>query len=269
MNAKTMSLDFTLATYRELCKAILRSGYMPMTVLAYLKSEDPPDKLAIIRHDVDRAVGNARRMAQLESDLGISATYYFRFRGGTFRSDIMTDMAGIGHEIGYHYETLDKARGDCDRAMEIFERELKAFREFVQVKTISMHGNPLTRWDNRDLWRKYEFTSLGILGEAYLSFDNVVYLSDTGRTWGHGYKVKDWLPADGSGGVGRSAGSRLQTTYDLIRLIETGENHRLYLNTHPERWSEGTLDWIVSLVKDKAVNTVKRALSLKSSLKSR
>ncbi len=264
-----MSLDFTLATYRELCNAILQSGYTPMTVLAYLESAKPPDRFAIIRHDVDRAVGNARRMAQLESDWGISATYYFRFRGGTFRPDTMTDMARMGHEIGYHYETLDKAKGDCDHAMEIFEREISAFREFVQVKTISMHGNPLTRWDNRDLWRKYDFTSLGILGEAYLSFDDVVYLSDTGRTWGHGYKVKDWLPNGGSREAGRSVASGLQTTYDLIRLVETGQNHRLYLNTHPERWADGTLGWMVSLMKDKAVNTVKRALSLKSSLKSR
>lgn len=264
-----MSLDFTLARYWELCNAILRSGYTPVTVSTYLQSAKPLGRFVIIRHDVDRLVGNAKTMAQLESDLGISATYYFRFRGGTFRPEIMTDMARMGHEIGYHYETLDKAKGDCDRAMEIFEREIRAFREFVQVKTISMHGNPLTRWDNRDLWRKYDFTSLGILGEAYLSFDDVVYLSDTGRTWGHEYKVKDWLPTGGSRVAGRPVEYGLQTTYDLIRLIETGQNQRLYLNTHPERWADSTLGWMVSLMKDKAVNTVKRALSLKSSLKSR
>jgi hypothetical protein len=263
-----MSLDFTLARYRELCKAILSSGYTPTTVLAYLESAEPPGRFAIIRHDVDRAAGNARRMAQLESDLGISATYYFRYRKGTFRPDTMKDMARMGHEIGYHYEAVDKARGDCRHAIEIFEREISAFREFVQVKTISMHGNPLTRWDNRDLWREHDFRSYGILGEAYLSFNDVLYLSDTGRTWGPGYKVKDWLP--GGGAEQRMpVESDLQTTYDLIRLLETGRNHRLYLNTHPERWADSTPAWMVSLMKDKAVNAVKWALKLKSSLKSR
>jgi hypothetical protein len=264
-----MSLDFTLARYRELCKAILSSGYTPMTVLQYLESSGPPGRFAIIRHDVDRAVGNARRMAQLESDLGISATYYFRYRKGTFRPDTMIDMARMGHEIGYHYEAVDKARGDCRRAVEIFEREISAFREFVQVKTISMHGNPLTRWDNRDLWREHDFRSYGVLGEAYLSFNDVLYLSDTGRTWGHGYKVKDWLPGSEGGEQRMPGGSELQTTCDLIRLVETGQSHHLYLNTHPERWAYSTPSWLVSLVKDKAVNAVKWALSLKSSLKSR
>ena len=249
--------------------AILSSGYTPMTVLAYLESPGLPGRFAIIRHDVDRSIGNARRMAQLECDLGISATYYFRFRRGTFRPDTMTDMARMGHEIGYHYEAVDKARGDCKHAIEIFEREISAFREFVPVKTISMHGNPLTRWDNRDLWREHDFRSVGVLGEAYLSFNNVLYLSDTGRTWGHGYKVKDWLPGGDGTEQPMSLESDLHTTHDLIRLVEARRNHRLYLNTHPERWSDSTPAWMVSLMKDKAVNVVKWALKLKSSLKSR
>jgi hypothetical protein len=107
------------------------------------------------------------------------------------------------------------------------------------------------------------------LGEAYLSFNDVLYLSDTGRTWGHGYKVKDWLPGSEGGKQRMPAGSELQTTRDLIRLVEAGQSHHLYLNTHPERWAYSTPSWLVSLVKDKAVNAVKSALTLKSSLKSR
>jgi hypothetical protein len=238
-----------------------------VTVLAYLQAEKALGRFAIMRHDVDRRVGNAKRMAQLESDLGISATYYFRFKSRTFKPDVISDIARMGHEIGYHYEVVDKARGNYEHAMKIFEREISAFREFVEVKTVSMHGNPLTRWDNRDLWRKYDFKTLGILGEAYLSLGEVAYLSDTGRTWGHEHKVKDWLPPGDNGEEGDRVASGLHTTYDLIKLIETEQHHRLYLNTHPERWADSTLGWVVSFMNDNAVNIVKRALSLKSSVK--
>ena len=33
-----------------------------------------------------------------------------------------------------------------------FERNLRRFRKLYPVKTICMHGSPLSKWDNRDLW---------------------------------------------------------------------------------------------------------------------
>ena len=33
-----------------------------------------------------------------------------------------------------------------------FGRNLEKFRKFYPVKTICMHGSPLSKWDNRDLW---------------------------------------------------------------------------------------------------------------------
>ena len=91
-----------------------------------------------MRHDTDRKPENALRMAVLEHELGIQSTYYFRFPY-TFKPDIIGKIHDLGHEVGYHYEVLSKARGDYEKAVELFEQELSEFREIVDVKTICMH----------------------------------------------------------------------------------------------------------------------------------
>lgn len=48
-----------------------------------------------------------------------------------------------------------------------------------------MHGSPLSKWDNRLLWKKYNYRDFGIIGEPYfdIDFNKVAYLTDTGRRW--------------------------------------------------------------------------------------
>lgn len=260
-----MSIDFTIGKYTDLCEAIAFSGYTCLTVRAYLETRDLSSRLIVMRHDVDASPRNEPKTALIESDFGISATYYFRYKPNIFRPDVVLDIAAMGHEIGYHYETLDRAKGDLQKALELFGRELAAFKEVIDIKTVSMHGNPLTQWDNRDLWRKYDLRDFGILGEAYLSFHDIVYLTDTGRTWSPAYKVKDKLPPGLKGaGLGDSA-HEVRSTDDVIKLIETGRYHHLYLNTHAGRWGADALDWATSLAKDRAVNIVKLGLALRPS----
>ena len=147
--------DFTLKKYEELCLALLDSGYTPLAVYSYLKGQkNKNNKLVVLRHDIDRKCGNALRMAELEHELGIQSTYYFRVPY-TFKPEMIVKI--LGHEVGYHYEVLSKAKGDYEKAVELFEQELNEFRKIVDVKTIGMHGSPLSRYDNRDLWKRYDF----------------------------------------------------------------------------------------------------------------
>jgi hypothetical protein len=103
--------DFTLDKYRELCLALLDGGYTPLTVYSYLVLEgnnNNNNKLVVLRHDIDRRPGNALRMAELEHELGIQSTYYFRFPY-TFKPEIIRKIHDLEHEVGYHYEVLSKA----------------------------------------------------------------------------------------------------------------------------------------------------------------
>ncbi len=112
MQGIVKKMDFTLSRYKELCLALLDSGYTPLTVYSYLvlggQKNNNNNKLVVLRHDIDRKPKNALRMAKLEHELGIQSTYYFRFPY-TFKPDIIRKINDLGHEVGYHYEVLSKA----------------------------------------------------------------------------------------------------------------------------------------------------------------
>lgn len=237
-----LTKDFTLQKYKELCEAVTK--YLtPLTVESYL-SKNHNSKFIILRHDVDRKPLNALKIATLENELGISSTYYFRVKEGVFIPEVIKKISKLDHEIGYHYEVLDKAHGNFEKAINIFKAELNEFRKICDVKTICMHGNPLTPWINLDLWKKYDFRDFEIIGEAYISIDyrDVKYFSDTGRRWDSKFSVKDVVDVKGD------ELKNFKKTDDLIKALTGKEIDRLCLVTHPERWNDKFKDWFRELI---------------------
>jgi len=57
-------MDFTLSRYKDLCLALLDSGYTSLTVYSYLEGQKKKNKFVVLRHDIDRKFGNALRMAE-------------------------------------------------------------------------------------------------------------------------------------------------------------------------------------------------------------
>ncbi|MDI9395928.1 MAG: hypothetical protein QM426_11200 [Euryarchaeota archaeon] len=255
----------------------------------FLKNE--PEKCIILRHDVDRAVNRNLAMAKLEHSYGIKSTYYFRHIKETFIPEIILQMAEMGHEIGYHYEVMDKANGDMDKAIEIFREELEDFRKIAEINTVCMHGNPLKPWSNRDLWKKYDFRDFGLTGEPYLSIDynKVFYLTDTGRTWADlKIRVKDTIDrpdnksgeksgtnsiaganstantnsiADAKASTTAKAGLRpISSTDDVIRLIQSENVSRICLLVHPNRWCEDFGGWTKELLFQNVKNVGKAGI---------
>jgi hypothetical protein len=252
--------DFTFEIYEELLAASLDAGYEHITVREYLTREDLPDRFIIHRHDVDRKPKNALTMARLEGEYDISATYYFRTINKTLKPELISQVEDLGHEIGYHYEDMDRTDGNVDGAHESFSDHLGRLREIATIDTICMHGNPLTPYDNRDMWDgTQEFERYGLLGEAYLSMDfvDVTYFSDTGRTWEDGeLKVKD-------NPVGESKKTvRADSTQELLELIDLKEFDRGCVLSHPNRWADDLPEYITERVKDMTVNLGKRGINL-------
>lgn len=161
--------DFTLDKFHQLCAAIV-DNYTTITMDRYLSAGDQlPERFVLMRHDVDGLAKTALKTARIEEELGIQATYYFRTRNNIFVPEIIQEIEGMGHEVGYHYEVLSTAKGDYEKAIEIFKNDVSKFQNICNLKTICMHGMPLSKYDNRDLWNTYDFRDFGILGEAYLS----------------------------------------------------------------------------------------------------
>lgn len=231
--------DFTLNTFHKLLVTLKDHKYTFQTFAGFLK--EPAERAIILRHDVDARKMNSLQTAKLEKELGITGTYYFRIVPGSFDEEVIKQIAGLGHEIGYHYEDLSgcAARGMrpseiaqvprtgmispgrhaagskkqhdehdlhdlhdnflpekelADMAIVSFRENLEKLRRVVTVETICMHGSPLSNYDNRMLWEKYDYRDYGIIGEPYfdINFDEVLYLTDTGRRWdGDSVSIRD------------------------------------------------------------------------------
>ncbi|MBN1472253.1 MAG: hypothetical protein JW925_10770 [Syntrophaceae bacterium] len=255
-----------------------------MTFLDFMEKKPKEGKLIILRHDVDRSPGRAMQLAELENQAGVRGTYYFRIKEAMFPEDEIKKTAAMGHEIGYHYEDLDVARGDVEKALASFKRNLESLRKIVPVRTICMHGSPMSRFDNRKLWRDHDYRSYGIIGEPYFDIDynEVMYLTDTGRRWdGDRVSIRDKVRGErlevrGQKTEVRSQESesgkkfsdeknneiikrpKLHSTQDIINALRNGElPDQIMLTIHPQRWTDDWGPWVWELMSQKVKNVVK------------
>lgn len=237
-------MDFTLKKYRELLVAL--KGYGEI----------------ILRHDVDLKPQNSLATAKIEHELGWKAVYYFRAVPESWDENIIREIAALGHEIGYHYESLTTCNGDIDAAYRDFCSNLEKLRDIVPVKSICMHGSPKSKWDSKDIWKKYDYHQLDVVFEPYfdVDFSKTFYLTDTGRRW-DGYKVsvRDKIPVYQDNWVNQ--GLVYHSTDDIIRAIKDGTlPHYIMFTTHPQRWTNRCAPWFKELLLQNLKNCVKRLM---------
>jgi hypothetical protein len=223
--------------YSQLLQALINVRYEFQTFEEFM--QQPLKRVVILRHDVDSWPINARQMAEIEHQHKVKASYYFRKSVLSFNEKLLQQIIGLGHEIGYHYEDLAACNGDRSAAMKRFERNLQFYRNYYPVKTIAMHGRPLSKWDSKDLWNEFSYRDYGLIGEPYLDldFNKVMYLTDTGNCWdGDKFNVRD--------NVISPFKFEIHSTYDLIDHIKRGVlPDRMMLNIHPARWNDNYMKW--------------------------
>lgn len=258
--------DFTRLQYRALLLALQEAGYTAITFGEYCQKGAKGTKGAhiILRHDVDLKAMNSLRTAEIEAELGMKASYYFRVVPESNQPEIIRQIAALGHEIGYHYEDMSIANGDMSAAIKHFEEWLAYFRQFYPVQTICMHGAPTSQYDGRDLWKQYDYHQYGIIGEPYFDADfaNMLYLTDTGRCW-DGYKVsvRDKIPVHQDEWIQR--GWVFHHTSDIIRFIRetpSTELPNIMFTTHPQRWTDSKAAWVKELIVQNMKNVIKWAI---------
>lgn len=188
----TVMKDFTLTATKTLLTALLQKNFHFIPFCEAKKIIKPSS--VILRHDVDLLPENALQTALIEHELGIKATYNFRILPNTFNEEVIKKIYELGHEIGYHYEDLTLTGGNYEEAIESFRNNLEKLRTLCPVKTACMHGSPLSKYDSRLLWKYYNYKDFGIEMEPYfdISFENMLYLTDTGRRWnGRAVSIRD------------------------------------------------------------------------------
>ena len=272
--------DFTLNAYKQLLLSIQQSGYSFFTFEEWCEGK-AQGNYVILRHDVDLKAKNSLAVARIEAELGICATYYFRVVPQSNQPEIILSIAELGHEIGYHYEDLAICQGDTEKAMKHFILQLEYFRNFYPVRTICMHGSPTSKWDNRLLWVNNNYRELGIIGEPYLDFlsnmsqngSEKSYFTDTARMWdGEKYNLRDKSPVDRQNspemkaqGINSTADSsenrKIHSTFDLIGWFNTQPiKNGILITTHPQRWTDHPMAWIVELAKQSVKNIIKKVI---------
>ena len=252
-------MDFTSLKYSELVLALKDAGYEFVTYAEYCEGKRA-EKLVVMRHDVDKRVLCAMNMAREERRMKVKASYYLREDMVLYGKHVIKFFADRGHEVGYHYEELVKERGDVDKAYARFVRNIEEMRQVVDVRTITMHGSPMSRFDSKEMWQKYDYKKLGLIGEPQMDVDwgEMVYLTDTGRSWNavsRRDKVADraleW----------KEKGWVYETTDDVIKAVKEGRFPTCVMMTvHPQRWSDNMWEWTLELVMQKVKNVVKWVL---------
>jgi hypothetical protein len=253
-------MDFTYNLYTDLLITLQSKGFSFVTFGDYL-GLGKPEKIIILRHDVEQRYKSALRFAQIQQQLGIKASYYFRMLPNSFNPKVIKEICELGHEFGYHYDDLSQCKGDFTKAILRFEQNLKVLRNIAPVQTICMDGSPLSLYDNKDLWNHYDYKDYGIVGEPYfnMDFNEFFYLTDTGRRW-DGWKtsVRDKVPQQEKW---NKEGLVFHSTNDIINAVNQGKlPDKIMMTFHPQRWHDNSIPWLKELVLQNAKNVVKRLI---------
>ncbi len=274
MKNEKQKMDFTLPSYQLLLTSLKSAGYTFQTFYDF--SLNPNERVIILRHDIDKRPKNALKMARLEKELGIVGSYYFRSLPCSFDVEIIKQIAELGHEIGYHYENLSENKGNLEKAIEDFKNNLEKFREIADIKTICMHGSPMSKWDNRTLWEKYDYRDFDIIAEPYfdVDFSKVLYITDTGRRWdGEKVSIRDKVTSHTPNLKPNTQHPIPDTRYpiplshpfkktkDIIAAAEQGLlPDKIMITIHPQRWTNSPLPWMKELIWQNVKNVVKKLI---------
>ncbi len=249
--------DFTISKYIELLDLLVEKGYSFQTLDEYLRS--PEERAVVLRHDVDQLPENSLAFAKLQNQKKVKGVYYFRAVPESWDEKVIKGISALGHEIGYHYECLTTTNGNLEKGITDFEKNLNALRKLAPVLTICMHGSPTSKYDSKDLWKKYDYKRYDITGEPYfdVDFKKMLYLTDTGRCWnGDEFNVRDKV----NSGFNLS----FHSTDDIIGALKRNElPSKIMFTFHPQRWNNNKLKWLKELITQNLKNQLKKMFYVK------
>src|SRR4051794_36497176 len=108
---RRLARTVTRARWREygsLLEHALASGYRIRSLEEWLAEDGDDDRpTLILRHDVDQHPRAVRPMLAAERALGLTSTWYFRWRTADAR--VIAEVKSAGGAVGLHYETLTRS----------------------------------------------------------------------------------------------------------------------------------------------------------------
>ncbi|QLG48257.1 hypothetical protein [Natrinema halophilum] len=185
------SIQFTYDTYEELLVQLRSRGY---EFTSYGGPID--DGEILLRHDVDWSPKRATKMAQLESDNDVTATYFFLLSSPFYNTlcqetrNAIDRITSLGHDIGLHfsphqYWSSEPTNEDLVAAVDK-ERNILSMAIEEPIDAVSFHIPP--DWV---LKRSYEgFVST--YEERF--FTSIAYRGDSNQRWRGSPPFADGFP---------------------------------------------------------------------------
>lgn len=180
-----MNHDFSHQSYREMLQSFLQQGYR----VCGFEEANPVERHLIVRHDIDMSLSLAEPIAEIESELGISATYfvlmgselYSPFTQASRRS--ISRIQSLGHDIGLHFDAscYENDSASLDGAVDAESQALELITG-KPVRVISFHrpipelqgSGPLA--GRRHAYEPRYFSEMG-------------YCSDSRGAWHYGHPL--------------------------------------------------------------------------------
>jgi len=125
-----------------------------------------------------------------------------------------------------------------------------------------MHGFPRSKYNNEDIWKKYNYRELGIIGEPYLDiyFKDVFYLTDTERCW-DGYKVSIRYKVSNQQIKCEEQELVFHSAQDIINAANGGRlPYKIMMTFHSQRWLDKPLPRLKKLFLQNTKNVIKRLI---------
>lgn len=207
-----MSKDFSVDSYR----AILKQAKNKFNFISYPEI-DLNQKFVLWRHDCDVSLNRAYRLAQVEAEVGIKATYFLLPHSGYYnlmeksQADLVHKIMDLGHHIGLHFDADFYDITSEDQLNELVMKEANWIEDWFGVRppVFSFH-NPteyLLTCENE--------TYGGLLNTYSSTFKNkITYCSDSNGYW------------------------RFR---NLKEVVTDPEISCLQILTHPEWWQENLM----------------------------
>ncbi|PPJ63035.1 hypothetical protein [Cuspidothrix issatschenkoi] len=203
--------DFTELQYRYLLQ-IAKQNWKIIDFYDYQN----PAKVCLWRHDLDLSIHRAYRLAQIEFEEGIKATYFIHLHNEFYNFfeneniELLLKIKDLGHDFGLHFDPnfyasrLTNYQDLLDWLQ--FEREILQKNFNLKIHVFSWHNPDIGNWLN------IEEDEIGGMINTYGRYfkENYAYCSDSNGYWRF-RRLKD--------------------------VLESGEDKKLQVLTHPGWWT--------------------------------
>ncbi len=200
-----MTCDFSLNHFRETLERALEEDYSFLTISKYIEIGEHPERLILLRHDVDYSIDDMMNLAEIERKLGIKSTVFIRVHSKFYNPfdkdnfERIVKLKEMGHEIGLHFEPVFAKENGFD-IKSLLARDSKILEEAFDLRVRGV-GTHLEERSHLEISEKLEWIQLEFSKDGRRSimrypadsrclprvfpdlFEDYVFLRDTNAEW--------------------------------------------------------------------------------------